>query len=49
MSVERHHVQEENIGAYLLGALTEIELRTFERHLAECPVCRDEVERHGRP
>ena len=45
MSVERHDAQEENVGAYLLGALTEIELRAFERHLAECPVCRDEVER----
>ena len=45
MNVERHQAQEENVGAYLLGALTEIELRAFERHLAECPVCRDEVER----
>ena len=45
MSVERHRAQEENVGAYLLGALTEIEVHTFERHLAECPVCRDEVER----
>lgn len=45
MSVERHHAQEENVGAYLLGALTEIEERAFERHLTECPVCRDEVER----
>lgn len=45
MSVERHHSQEENVGAYLLGALTEIELRAFEHHLDECPLCRDEVER----
>ena len=45
MSVERHQAQEENVGAYLLGALTELELRAFERHLGECPVCRDEVER----
>lgn len=45
MSVERHHAQGENVGAYLLGALTEIELRAFERHIGECPVCRDEVER----
>jgi anti-sigma-K factor RskA len=45
MSVERHHAQEENVGAFLLGALTEIEERAFERHLTECPVCRDEVER----
>jgi len=45
MSVDRHHAQEENVGAYLLHALTEIEQRTFERHLAECPVCQDEVDR----
>ena len=45
MSVERHQAQEENVGAYLLGALTEVEARAFERHLADCPVCRDEVER----
>ena len=45
MSVERHNAQEENVGAYLLGALTEIEVRAFERHLSDCPVCRDEVER----
>ena len=45
MSVERHHVQEENVGAYLLSALTEIEQRTFEQHLDDCPVCQDEVDR----
>ena len=45
MSVERHNAQEENVGAYLLGALTEIEVHAFERHLTECPVCRDELER----
>lgn len=45
MSVNRHQAQEENVGAYLLGALTELELHAFERHLAECPLCSDEVER----
>ena len=45
MSVERHQAQEENVGAYLLGALTDVEAHAFERHLADCPVCRDEVER----
>lgn len=45
MSVERHHAQEENAGAYLLSALTEIEQRAFEKHLEDCPVCQDEVER----
>lgn len=45
MSVERHHAQEENVGAYLLSALTEIETRAFEQHLEECPVCQDELDR----
>lgn len=45
MNVERHQAQEENVGAYVLGALTDVEVRAFERHLEECPVCRDEVER----
>lgn len=45
MSVERHDIQEENVGAYLLGALTGVEERVFERHLEECPVCSDEVSR----
>jgi len=45
MSVERHHVQEENVGAYLLRALTEVETRAFEQHLEECPICQDEVDR----
>ena len=37
MSVERHHIQEENVGAYLLSALTENEERAFEKHLAGVP------------
>jgi anti-sigma factor RsiW len=45
MSVERHDIHQESIGAFLLGALDESELRAFESHLDECPVCRDEVER----
>jgi hypothetical protein len=45
MSVERHEIQEENVGAYLLGALTEFEEQAFLRHLKECPVCSDEVAR----
>ena len=45
MSVERHHVQEENVGAYLLRALTEVETRAFEQHLEECPICQNEVDR----
>lgn len=31
-------------GAYALDAVTDHELRVFERHLAECGHCRDEVE-----
>ncbi len=45
MSVERHRAQEENVGAYLLSALTEIEERAFEKHLEDCPICQDEVDR----
>jgi anti-sigma factor RsiW len=45
MSVERHDIHQESIGAYVLGALDDSELRAFEHHLDECPVCRDEVER----
>jgi anti-sigma-K factor RskA len=43
MSGEEH--VHEDVGAYLLGALEESERAAFERHLAGCPECRDEVER----
>jgi Anti-sigma-K factor rskA/Putative zinc-finger len=33
------------IGAYLLGALTDLERQAFERHVAGCAECRDELER----
>jgi len=45
MSVERHEIHEQSVGAYLLGALDAGEADNFERHLNECLVCRDEVER----
>jgi anti-sigma-K factor RskA len=45
MSVERHEICEQDIGAYLLGALSEVEERRVEQHLEECHICRDEVER----
>ena len=45
MSVERHEMHEQSVGAYLLGALEEPETRTFEEHLEECPLCREEAER----
>jgi anti-sigma-K factor RskA len=31
-------------GAYVLGALDEVERAAFEEHLAGCPACRDEVD-----
>ena len=39
-----HEQYEENVGAYLLGALTELEAEVFERHLASCPSCRRELQ-----
>jgi len=39
-----HEEYQENIGAYLLGALTELETDVFERHLMGCETCRAEVE-----
>jgi anti-sigma-K factor RskA len=45
MSVERHDIHQHSVGAYLLGALDDGERESFEGHLDECPVCRDEVER----
>ena len=45
MSLERHEMHEQDVGAYVLGALSEEEHTRFVRHLVECPVCRDEVDR----
>jgi anti-sigma-K factor RskA len=45
MSATDHARFEEDIGAYLLGALANGEHQAFERHLATCHVCQDEVER----
>lgn len=44
MSVERHDIFEADAAAYLLGALTEVEVERFEAHVGECHICRDEVE-----
>jgi Anti-sigma-K factor rskA/Putative zinc-finger len=42
---ERDHTSyREEIGAYLLGALTDLEGQAFEHHMASCAQCRDEVE-----
>ena len=40
-----HEEQVENIGAYALGALPELEAQVFERHLMGCTACQDELER----
>jgi anti-sigma-K factor RskA len=40
-----HEQYEENVGAYLLGALNELETEVFERHVATCPVCRQDFQR----
>jgi anti-sigma-K factor RskA len=39
-----HDQYEENVGAYLLGALPELEAEVFERHLESCPTCRRELD-----
>ncbi len=40
-----HPRYREDIGPYLLGALNDLERKGFERHLAGCPECREELER----
>jgi hypothetical protein len=45
MSARDHAAYQDEVGAYLLGALTDLEVQAFERHMAHCPSCRDEVER----
>jgi anti-sigma factor RsiW len=45
MSTRDHISYREEIGAYLLGALTDLEHQAFEQHLAGCAECREEVER----
>lgn len=43
MNMKTHADHQENIGAYVLGALPELEQELFERHLAGCESCRAEV------
>jgi anti-sigma-K factor RskA len=45
MSARDHAEYREEIGAYLLGAQTDLERQAFERHVAGCAECRDELER----
>ena len=40
-----HATYMDEVGAYLLGALTDAERSAFEGHLAGCPECRHELER----
>jgi anti-sigma factor RsiW len=40
-----HDRHQDDVGAYLLGALEPAEQSAFEGHLATCPECRAEVER----
>lgn len=40
-----HERYEQDIGAYLLGALPRLEAEVFERHLMGCDSCRDEIAR----
>ena len=40
-----HQRYEDSAGAYLLGALPELERQAFERHLEQCEDCRRDVER----
>jgi anti-sigma-K factor RskA len=45
MSARDHQRFRDDVGAFLLGALTEHERQDFESHLSGCAECRDEVER----
>jgi hypothetical protein len=42
--IKDHKEYEDNVGAYLLGALNELETEVFERHLDSCGSCRRELE-----
>ena len=45
MSAAEHDRYEDDVGAFLLGALPTGEHEAFERHLAGCHVCQDELDR----
>jgi anti-sigma-K factor RskA len=44
VNTRSHDEYKENIGAYVLGALPELEAELLERHLAGCESCRSEIE-----
>jgi anti-sigma-K factor RskA len=45
MTAGDHTTFRDEVGAYLLGALSDAERASFEGHLVDCPDCRHEVER----
>jgi anti-sigma factor RsiW len=45
VSATDHERYQEDVGAYVLGALADGETEAFERHLAQCHVCQDELQR----
>jgi anti-sigma factor RsiW len=45
MSTTDHERYEQDVGAYLLGALPALEAEVFERHLMRCEACQEEIER----
>jgi predicted anti-sigma-YlaC factor YlaD len=45
MTAGDHTTFKDEVGAYLLGALSDAERASFEGHLVDCPECRHELER----
>ena len=45
MTAAEHERHADDVGAYLLGALPELEEHAFQRHVMGCAECRDELER----
>jgi anti-sigma-K factor RskA len=45
VSATEHGRHADDVGAYLLGSLSELEERAFERHLMACAECQQEVAR----
>jgi anti-sigma-K factor RskA len=45
MSARDHQAYRDDVGAYLLGALSDLERQAFESHLHGCAECREEVDR----
>ena len=44
MTTRDHTHYRDDIGAYLLGALTDLEIQAFEQHIVNCAECRAEIE-----